>query len=67
MKQAAVRVEIIKGDEAKGLPWKRVVRVIERDRSMQVFSDEFETREELKATLAATPLITRAQNARKAG
>lgn len=67
MKPAAVRIEVIKGDETHKKPWKRVVRVIARDRSMSIDSQEFETREEHQASLAQSLASWRADRFRPAG
>lgn len=43
MKRPAVRIEVIKGDAARKIPWVRMVRVIERDRTQVLSKEEFET------------------------
>ena len=53
MKAAHVRIEITKGDGTKEKPWKRVVRVIERDRAMTVTSNDFTNTAELHQVLAS--------------
>lgn len=51
MKQPYIRVEITKGDASKKTPWKRTVRIIERDGTTRVSAAEFENVAELLAVL----------------
>lgn len=51
MKAAHVRIEITKGDVSKDIPWVRMERIVQRDRSIVCASEAFKTRAEMKLRL----------------
>lgn len=59
MKEPSVRIEVMKGDARKDIPWVRMVRVIERDRTQKLYVQKAESAEELLLNSASLTEIVR--------